>query len=292
VEQDSIVLIDYGHNDYVKVAYNYPIENEKYYIFDGEEYSEINIEDNYSIFSKDANSDYLSSTDLSDNDNDGVLEGKNELIIEDGLLVNSIRNLYTLQDDVLIGINSGRSRVGVGGKILPRGLTLTSLEETSPKLYLGDLSQLGSDYSGYGLYADNVYLNGSLTTKSDTGSYAGVNTLSGVSGDTGVVGTTSNIIFWAGAENTSDDAIRKANFQVTEDGHVYLANSLIAGSEIRAAKIRGWNKDTGEAALSIYDTNTGISFRTDEDTDDKELFAIGVNGLKVGENYFIKIDGD
>jgi hypothetical protein len=98
-----------------------------------------------------------------------------------------------------------------------------------------------------------------LTTKSESGKSAGVNTLSGVSGDTGVVGTESNIIFWAGAENTSDDAIRKANFQVTEDGHVYLANSLFAGgiitgTALRAASIRGWDKNQ-EAALSIYDSS-------------------------------------
>jgi hypothetical protein len=215
------VLIDYGCDTYVKAAHNYPIENEKYYVFNGEEYSEINIEKDYSIFFKDADSDYLSSADLFIENNE-MLKSKNELIIEDELLINSIRNLYTLQDDILIGINSGRSRVGIDGKILPRGLTLTSQKETIPKLYLGDLSQVGSDYSGYGLYADNVFLNGSLTTKVGENSYAGVNTLNGVfatafsegfekkEAPTGA--DVSKIVFWAGADSVDSKDIAKAYF--------------------------------------------------------------------------------
>jgi hypothetical protein len=77
---------------------------------------------------------------------------------------------------------------------------------------------------------------------------------------------------------------------VTEDGHVYLANSLIAGSELRAATIRGWN-DGMEAPLTIYDTDTGIVFKSDdEEGQSKELFSIGANGLKIDNDYFIKIE--
>jgi hypothetical protein len=114
-----------------------------------------------------------------------------------------------------MGINSSNVAAG-DGSILPHGFTITeygrSNENYMPNLFLGDLRSLNqasnNRYEGYGLYADNVYLNGSLTTKSsDTGKYAGVNTLSGIQGATDIIGTNSNIIFWAGANGTSIEAI-------------------------------------------------------------------------------------
>ena len=61
--------------------------------------------------------------------------------------------------------------------------------------------------SGIGLYADNVFLNGSLITKSSTGNNAGVNTISGITAKK--FGNTDNspIIFWAGAMNTEEVSI-------------------------------------------------------------------------------------
>ena len=307
LEKESIVLIDYGCDTYVKVAYNYPIENEKYYVSNGEEYSEINIKDNYSTFSKDADSDYLSSTDLFVENNE-MLKSKNELIIEDELLINSIRNLYTLQDDILIGINSGRSGVGMNGKILPRGLTLTSPKETMPKLYLGDLSQVGSNYSGYGLYADNVFLNGSLTTKVGENSYAGVNTLNGVSATAFSEGfekkeaptgaDTSKIVFWAGADSVVSEDIEKAYFQVTEAGSLYaqrakLEDTLLVGGTIEAAEIHTAALHGKDGALLIYDGTKGIQFKKGgEENPEQVVFSINTNGLAVGDKNFINIDGE
>jgi hypothetical protein len=79
---------------------------------------------------------------------------------------------------------------------------------------LGDLSKLNTsgtatvlEYTGYGLYCDNVYLNGSLMTKSDSGTFAGINTTSSVKGLEEVIGNTSPIIFWAGAKNKSESEI-------------------------------------------------------------------------------------
>jgi hypothetical protein len=77
-------------------------------------------------------------------------------------------------------------------------------------LSLGLLDKLGkSGITGYGLYAENVYLKGSLTTIStgDSVSYAGINTTNGIEAtifkSTSIAGTpiddTSSIIFWAGA---------------------------------------------------------------------------------------------
>jgi len=68
-------------------------------------------------------------------------------------------------------------------------LTLSRLnEDTStisftPELALGFLGGLGKEgVSGYGLYAENVYLKGSLTTatKNDSPTYAGINTTGNV----------------------------------------------------------------------------------------------------------------
>jgi hypothetical protein len=201
-------------------------------------------------------------------------EGEGFNTNDEGNFILNPSKYYEHNSSLLMGINSGDVAVG-DGVILPRGLTISELhldkELKIPNLFLGDLQSLkiitGEEYTGYGLYADNVYLNGSLTTKSDTGSYAGVNTINGVSGDKNIVGTTANIIFWSGAKDRSEKAIQDAPFQVTEDGYVYLRNSLIAGGELRAAKIRGWNNGE-ESALSIYDTSSGISFKTDNDNNE------------------------
>jgi hypothetical protein len=118
-----------------------------------------------------------------------------------------------------MGINSGNTKVW--NHVYPRGLTIAEYKsETSlPKLFLGDLSAVG--FSGYGLYSDNVYLNGSLTTKTKNsevgseitpGTYAGINTISGVSAIKDKVGSDKNIIFWAGSSSTEEDDIRQSPF--------------------------------------------------------------------------------
>lgn len=207
------------------------------------------------------------------------------------------------QSEVIIGINSGDSSVA-NDLIQPCGLTITKLENEFPNLFLGDLSKLGRlGYSGHGLYADNVYLNGSLTTKVGENSYAGVNTLNGASAlvfatdykgkDVPEETDTSKIVFWAGADSISTSAIQNAYFQVTEQGSIYasrakLTNSLMVGGEIKgsdiyAARIHGWNdEDDSIAALTIYDTTKGISFKTKNENDiDVETFSIGADGLKI-----------
>lgn len=380
LEKESIVLIDYGCDTYVRVAYNYPIENEKYFILSGEdEYTQITFEseDVYSEFFNKVGSDYLSSRDLSVDD--GMLKSKNKLIVENDSLVNSIRNFFTRQDDILIGINSGRSSIGINSSILPRGITLTTsntkyfdytistdskqiadkiyykkegdqysvttefivgevYEQTikykKPKLYLGDLSQVDSIYSGYGLYADNVFLNGSLTTKAEEG-YAGVNTLDGASAtiyspidlkeedwqaDKYYIKVAenkyekaltnfdpqqqyyeiddTNIVFWAGAQDTSDDAIQNAPFQVTEAGSLYaqrakLQNSLLVGGTIEAAEIHTAELHSAGGALSIYDGTNGIQFKKGGDQNSEQvIFSINTSGLIAGDKNFINIDND
>lgn len=217
---------------------------------------------------------------------------------------------------LVTGMNGSNTPVA-DGLIPPRGLTLTkySFDEqgnpNSPNLFLGDLQQLGiSGVNGFGLYADTVYLNGSLTTKAKSNTYAGVNTLNGVSATIFEDQDKTNIMFWAGAANNLDSSIQGAPFQVTEAGSVYasrahLTNSLLVGGEIKgsdiyAARIHGWDpKAEKEAGLSIYDLNNGISFKTGYNTpNEKEVFNIGTSGFYMVQEgvtstkYFISIDDE
>ncbi len=159
---------------------------------------------------------------------------------------------------------------------------LLGADENAPDTYVG------------GLYANSVYLTGTLTTKYISKEeseylYAGVNTINGATFAKDETGKdTSPIIFWAGAYGPSEEAIREAPFQVTSNGYLYAANglftgtvmtdSLIANSTLKAAKIYGiggadkvGNTQSGaenileaqakeeeiEAALGIYDCGLG-----------------------------------
>ena len=214
---------------------------------------------------------------------------------------------------LVFGVNSGNTKVA-DDYVRERGLTISTYgnNKSLPNLFLGDLSVLNSslrtDYTGYGLYSDNVYLNGSLTTKlaentqeNLKASYAGINTLSEVEAKV-FSDDTSRVVFWAGASSTSASSIQGAPFQVTEEGSIYatranLTNSLLVGGEIRGAdiytaRIHGTG-DQNAPALSLYDTNNGISFRTGYNTEDEaEVFSIHTGGLRASQNNFISINGE
>ena len=225
------------------------------------------------------------------------INGAYNLLIDIGPVENS-ENTTTI-DSFIMGINAGNSSIGANEEILPRGLTVKGKQST-PSLFLGDLSTpqikaaIGYGTSGYGLYCDNVYLRGSLVTNSTTGKTAGINTTSGVTGNENV-GDNSPIIFWAGANGITEDAIRNALFQVTENGAVramqaIFSDSVFAGGEIksssiRAAKIYGDGPE-GQPALSIYDTTQGITFY---DENEIETFSIGSNSFVKDSTPFIDI---
>lgn len=205
------------------------------------------------------------------------------------------------KQDLLIGINSNESKI-LDDKIYGLGLTINKADniQGKPNLFLGDLNQLG--LTGYGLYSDNVYLNGSLTTQAGENSYAGVNTLNGVNA-TQFSADDSKIIFWAGANSTEDKAIQQAPFQVTEDGSIYasrakLTNTLIVGgsiesAELHTAKIYGTGEDDlktnkVEPALSIYNAGLGIEFKgIDEYDEEFTTLRISESGLVRGDSTFI-----
>lgn len=191
----------------------------------------------------------------------------------------------------------------------------------NPKVFLGDLDNSKINFmsdeithKGFGLYSENVYLIGSLTTKvvSDSGpTFAGVNTLNGASatkfiGESGAVDDTSKIVFWAGSASTTNADIQQSPFQITERGSLYAAQGLfegaiitqsrIQGADIYAARIHGTGReDYNDYGLAFYDADDGLVFYsgdTEDETPPVEVFSIGTYGLKRGSKYFIRVDNN
>lgn len=218
-----------------------------------------------------------------------------------------------LTDNLLIGVNSLRAEQlqdGTVGKnedchLFRGGLTVTlptvitkttnnsetqTIVEypTKPNLFIGDLYPI-TGKPGYGLYGDNVYLNGTLTTKvkSDKSpTYAGVNTIDGYNVDENLFkdkDTSQKIVFWAGSIGEDKQNVQKAPFQVTDKGNLYakagtftdsvfsnskIEGSKIYGADIYTASIHGWadtSEDGNSSALNIYNTSKGIIFKEEKD---------------------------
>lgn len=206
----------------------------------------------------------------------------------------------------IISINSNNGSLGRfgGGK----GLTVTEflaadeqdppIITTTPRLFMGDLSGLrsigvsDSSYSGVGLYCDNVYLKGEMTTEKKA---AGIST-KGEYLPTDSTDPKNSIVLWAGADDAK--SIAQAKFRVTNDGSVYaeegfFTNSTIEGSRIYAAHIYGGTR-IESAALNIHDTSKGIVFWEDRDGEDEKItFGIKEDGIYTldsdSSNYIIKL---
>ena len=222
------------------------------------------------------------------------------------------------EKDLIIGINSNNGP-DPSNFLKPCGFTITefTLGDTTgnkyvdmtqnPKVFFGDLDKSGITFTdsqglkGFGLYSENVYLTGSLTTQIDNNSgstYAGINTLNGATATNG-----SKIVFWAGATNMS--SIAKAPFQVTDTGSLYasqgvfegaiISKSEIKGADIYAARIHGYLNGQSNS-LTFYDASKGIIFKKGDyygkpNEQDKsiEIFSIGEEGLCSNNKYFIDI---
>lgn len=167
------------------------------------------------------------------------------------------------------------------------------------RLVLGQLDgAVDKNITGLGLYADNVFLNGSLTTKVDDDSYAGINTIGEATATVFDNKDKSRIIFWAGSASSSNIDIQGAPFQVTEMGSIYarkgifrdsiISDSVIQGADIYAARIHGGTTEQ-PSSLTIYDTSLGIIFKEGYQSTEKEVFAIRADGLQQNDDYFIEI---
>lgn len=231
---------------------------------------------------------------------------------------NALQNYQTVtyfgtpNEDILIGINSDNN--SAGDILPPRAITMETFTELtevgesgtgdidkSIRLLLGDLDtlkiNLGSEFNsigGYGLYADNVFLHGSLTTASEgNNSYAGVNTQKEIPFNyTQWDGTSEQeiysddkIIFWGGSNSSESSDIQSSPFIVTDKGNIFarsgefkgtvISDSVITQSIIKTPVIYG--TDSGPS-LRIYDTNSnkaGIGFyrlqgKIDKETDETD----------------------
>ena len=261
---------------------------------------------NLSIIEK--NSEYKTVT-LSSNLNLSSEDGSSPLV--------SLIDIGT-EGSLVIGINSND---GGTGFLRPCGLTIAEFNNNNsfqnPKVFLGDLDKSGIIFKGsqglkgFGLYSENVYLTGSLTTQIDNNSgstYAGINTLNGATAskfnpELGVAADNSKIVFWAGATNMTN--INNAPFQITEQGSLYAAQGLFEGAiisksriqsvDIYAARIHGWDIEENKSnSLTFYNASKGIVFKkgdysgVDED-ESTEIFSIGEEGLCSNNKYFIDI---
>ena len=218
-----------------------------------------------------------------------------------------------LTDNLLIGVNSLRAEQSQDGtvgknedchlfrggitvtlptivaKTIDTGETQTVVEyPNKPNLFIGDLYPI-TGKPGYGLYGDNVYLNGTLTTKvkSDKSpTYAGVNTIDGYNVNENLFkdkDASQKIVFWAGSIGEDKPSVQQAPFQVTDKGNLYakagtftdsvfsnskIEGSKIYGADIYTANIHGWTgtSENGESsALNIYNTSKGIIFKEEKD---------------------------
>ena len=244
----------------------------------------------------------------------GVKFGENKTVTIIKLYNNKlVDGKINLTDNLLIGVNSLRaeqSQNETTGKnqdchLFRGGLTVTLptvVTETigtgetqtvvkypnKPNLFIGDLYPI-TGKPGYGLYGDNVYLNGTLTTKvksDNSPTYAGVNTIDGYNVDENLFKDKDNsqkIVFWAGSIGEDKQNVQQAPFQVTDKGNLYakagtftdsvfsnskIEGSKIYGADIYTASIHGWadtSEDGDSSALNIYNTSKGIIFKEEKD---------------------------
>ena len=235
-----------------------------------------------------------------------ILSINNNSVVVAGTYAN-LDELQTLisvgyEKDLVMAVNSGgATALGTGSRSFSIGEFNSLTGKTETKVFLGDLAYLQTSStsnlqpSGYGLYSENAYLRGTLTTEvNEENSYAGINTISPINS---IHFDDEKIVFWAGAYNTTTDSIQKSPFQVTEEGSIYaskaiLTNSLISQSEIRGVDIyaaniygTGTEIDQFRPGLSFFNTNNGIAFFREDNT---EQFRIGLNAFSMGDFDFVE----
>lgn len=220
------------------------------------------------------------------------------LAIEMGEIIDN--NGVETISDWLVGINSTRN---TGQGMYPNGITISEILKQdnnfviTPRIILGDLSEVEGISSGtYGLYADSVYLTGTLTTEylRDSGiGYAGINTLSGVRFNKTISGLTADnspIVIWAGADGIDANAIQDARFQITDNGTLYatqgyfsgtiITDATIQASELTVDKIYGSktavDDDGNSIGLRIQDADVGIEFYTPDKDGEPGILAFKI----------------
>lgn len=227
------------------------------------------------------------------------------------IILNSSPSLTSIGSPIIDLGKQGSIGIGLNGsstesyKMPPNSISILEFGNSNslnPKIILGKLPEdkdsFGEAAGSYGLYAENVVLNGSLTTKSITSSnsqneeankkysYSGIGTtiydgapnalnIEGVQQKFPRANNIGQILLWAGAEKATKEGIEKAKFFVDEYGNMYagsgyfdgtiITNSVIEAAEIKTAKLTGIGKDkdgqnNSIPALSIQNVKEGIHF--------------------------------
>ena len=234
------------------------------------------------------------------------------------LLYNKMLINYGKDGDITIAINSSTNNSSLPQRAI--SILQTEIKENSrtliPKIVLGDMTEQSyGGLSGYGLYADNVFLKGQIISESFNVENSSENFYSGIHTSSKVIMPQSffpskkigEILFWAGARENTSEAIQNAPFKVDSYGNLYAGSgyfkgSIISEATISAAKIQtaileGWTTENGtkEAALTITAENA-INFQNSKDGSLK--MSLNTNNfflsipLLVGNSISINPKGD
>lgn len=252
-------------------------------------------------------------------DNDNNENNANNLTTD--LIGGSIYKIGTLDEDNELSDNLG---IGINSSSNPSFLpsqSLSIVELTKEnnnfkyinRLILGNLASIGE--IDYGLYADNVILNGKLVSKNKDDLTAGINSKgqgempsdnesypwhSSKAYKKDYV-SPGKIILWAGGKGST--SATEAKFKVDENGNLYsssayfkgaiVTDSTIESAELKTAIITGTG--TGGYGLTIRNVANGILFKNknecgyyfklNNETTDINTPTVKAKGLYVSENY-------
>ena len=179
-----------------------------------------------------------------------------------------------------------------------------------PRIVLGYLpSETQYGYAGgtYGLYAENVLLQGELVTNSlRTNISSGISTLyrddhaNSANTNAGQLfgDKAGEILLWAGAPGYTPTDIEKAPFFVDKNGNLFASSGYFKGTIITEAKItaseietpvlRGHVREDGNEtpALTITDAAKGIVFTATENNDTKKIFELNKDSIVANVETF------
>ena len=221
---------------------------------------------------------------------------------------------FGINGSIGISINSSENNSLVPSNSISIFRTIMNKQETHlvPEIILGQIP-VGEEYGNlqgeYGLYAENAYLKGSMVAEGKDAqghNYAsGINTASGILmlsdlGDKSQYFPNQNIgdiLFWAGAEDSTPEKIQQSPFRVDVFGNLFagsgyfngtiITNASITAAEIKTATITGWTTDENgngnPAALTIKDADIGILFKSG----DTEKMVLRNNKLTLNMDFEI-----
>ena len=152
------------------------------------------------------------------------------------------------------------------------------------RMLLGDLKSV--NYDGYGLYADNVYLEGRLVSQdSQNRLTAGINSKGQGEMPDGNknypwYNNGGKIILWGGSLQSSDAT--DAKFRVDDKGNLYassgyfegaiITKSIIEAAEIRTATISGIGTEKDKYGLILKDLKKGICFKGTDSNNNENIY--------------------